>query len=482
MTYVPALPDWAHQTKARSAARRKPYFAYLMEMGTGKTKTAIDEMLELYEDGLIDVAVVMAPKGVYKNWVRTELPTHVPDRLEQEVFVGVWEPGGGRVANKEALQQLLSPLPGLRLLVINTESMSSGDRAYRYLLSFLESRKTGCYWVLDESTFIKNPEASRTKSVIQLSQMADYRRIMSGLPVPRGPLDMWSQAEFLRPGLLGNSYYAFRARYAVLKNQSLGSRTVKVVVGYQNIEELKSRIEPWSFRVTKEECLDLPAKVYTTREVELTDEQVRLYAEMRDFALAELANGEGTVSSQSVIVRMLRLQQMLCGHVQNDDGDVRDVQSNRLDTLMEVCGEVDGKVIIWTRFQRDRAAIAAALAEEYGWQAVAQFHGENVDSRQGESERFQNVPQCRFMVATYAGGHGNTWTAATTVVYYSNDFDLEKRAQSEDRAHRGGQTKRVTYVDLVAKNTVDEKILRALRDKINVASAVTGDNYREWIV
>lgn len=478
--YVPPIQPWEHQTRALARARDREFFAYLMEMGTGKTKVAIDEICELYIRGLVDAALIFAPKGVYMNWVRKELPEHVHPEILEQALVVHWMPGGGNKEHQGRLVSLLEPQPGLRILVMNIEAVSVGSRGVDFARDFLTSSWPRNYMVVDESTFIKTPSAQRTKNVVSLGDSARYRRIMTGAPVPRGPLDIFSQADFLKPGLLGVSWYAFRARYAVMKNQRFGSRKVKVVVGYRNIEELNERIQPWSFRVTKDECLDLPAKIYQLREVEMTPEQESWYAQLRDFAFAEL-DQETTVSSSAVIVQMLRLQQMLCGHVTDDNGELREVPTRRVDALVEVCQEAPGKVIIWSRFRHDVEVIVARLRKEFPDTTVAQFHGGNVTTRHIDAERFVNDPDCRWMVATYAGGHGNTWIVADTVVYYSNDFDLEKRMQSEDRAHRAGQTRHVTYVDLCVRNTVDERIIDALRRKINIAAAVVGDGYREWL-
>lgn len=485
MSYKYALAPWNHQTEAGRLAWRRAYFAWLMEMGTGKTKVCIDEFMQYYLEGLIDTVVIFAPKGVYRNWVRTELPTHIHDDYKDEVFVVPWEAGGGNASSQAALNRLLLPGPGLRVLVINTESMSSGETAYHYALRFIASSTVGCYMAVDESTFIKSPTAARSKKLWTLGHFTEvkFRRIMTGSPVTRSPLDLYGQAEFLQESLLGQSFFAFRARYAVLKEKQFPGQKRKtvVVVGYKNTDALADKLKEWSYRVTKDECLDLPPKIYTTREVELTPEQFTAYREMRDYALTELSGG-GMVTVDSVITRILRLQQLLCGHVRDDDGNMRTLSNYRLETLMDVLSEVSGKAIIWNRFRHNVTEIVDAIRKEYGPRAVAEFHGGNTNTRQADAERFVGDPECRFMVATYAGGYGNTWVVANTVIYYSNDLALEKRLQSEDRAHRGGQTKKVTYVDLVVKGSVDESIIKALRANIDMASAITGDNYKEWVI
>lgn len=485
-------PPYDHQRQAIRAGWMREEFAYLMEMGTGKTKVSIDEMAIYWEWGLITGAVVIAPTGVYMNWVEREIPTHMPERIRASVTP--WLRGAGGRAQEVRLQAALRPRDGLQVFVINTESLSSSTRAVRYLEQFLRAHR--CYVVLDESTFIKNPSAQRTRTITDLARLAAYRRIMTGSPVTRSPLDLYSQFEFLRPGMLGSrSWFAFRARYAVIrkarytikKRDRSGNlidtgKSPDVVVGYRNLQDLSDRLQQHSFRVTKEQCLDLPPKVYTRRDVELTDEQRQMYAEMRDFSLAQL-DGESFVSATSVLTKLLRLHQLVCGHVTDDDGVVHEVPSLRLEALMEVLTETQGKVIIWARYRRDIERIVAALRREYGEASVAQFHGGNTQTRQEDARRFIDDPSCTYMVSNQqSGGYGNTWVVASTVVYYSNDYDLEKRMQSEDRAHRSGQTRSVTYVDLVAPGTVDEKILVALRKKINIAEAIMQDGPREWII
>lgn len=483
MTYTPVLPDWAHQTEAKRRSAHKQFFALFMEMGTGKTKVIVDEFCQYWDERIIDTVVIIARKGTYMNWPRNELPLHIPQRIMDESVIRTWYAGGGNTEQRRQLHELLVPGPWLRILVINTEAFSVGDKALRFTQEFMALSNNGVYLVVDESTSIRHHGSKRTKNIQELArhENVNFRRIMTGLPNPRAPLDLFSQADFLQPGILGPSYFAFRARYCVLREQRFGGRKVIMVDGYRNTDELAERIKPWSYRVLKEDCLDIPPKVYTSVDVDLTEEQLRIYSEIRKNALAMIGEGGDMVSATSVITQILRLQQVVCGHVPSDYGEMMDVPTNRIEALLDVLEETSGKAIIWSRFRPDVTKIVAALKERFPESKVAEFHGGNADTRHLDSDRFQNDPETRWMVATYAGGHGNTWTAASTTVYYSNDFDLEKRMQSEDRAHRGGQKKTVTYVDLVARGTVDEKIIESLRKKIDLAAQVTGDRAREWL-
>lgn len=484
---------WGHQREAIRRSWGKEGFAWLMEMGSGKTKVAIDEASAMFERLMITGMVIMAPKGVYKNWVRRggELEVHMPDRILDTAHIGVWEAGGGNKKNQRRLEKGLTQGNGLRILVMNTEAVQTAGKARLYLQEFL--KKHTCAWYLDESTFIKNHDAARTKYILSVAPLAAFRRIMTGSPSPRSPMDLFSQFQFVKAGCLGHrNFFSFRGRYANtkqadftpkhLREEGAKSRKTTVIVNYRNLSELNAQIAPLSYRVTKEECMDLPPKIYTRRDVELTPEQLRAYKSLKEDAIAML-DAESFVSAQSVLVQLLRLQQIVCGHVTDDDGNEVDIPSNRLAALMEVAEEAGGKIIIWSRFRRDITKIVEALSKEYGAESVAQYHGGNTNTRQDDVDRFINDPECRFMVSNaQSGGYGNTWIVANTVVYYSNDFDLEKRLQSEDRAHRGGQTKSVTYVDFVSSGTVEEKIIKALREKMDLASMVTGDNYREWLI
>lgn len=471
---------FAHQLEANRRMWKRPGFALLMEMGTGKTKVAIDDIGMMVMSDLIDVAVVLAPKGVYMNWVYNEIPVHLPDEIRDQCYITHWESGGGTKSHQRVLMHAVDTEKKV-LLVMNTEALSSGTRALDYVRALMRGKRCAVY--VDESTFIKNPSSNRTRRVIQVGKMAEYRRIMTGSPVTRSPLDLFSQFEFLQEGILGSrSFYAFRARYAVMQQKVFGGRKVDLVVGYRNLDDLTDRVQGHSYRVRKEECLTLPPKVYTQRYVELTDQQRRMYSEMREEAFAILETGE-FVSATAVITQILRLHQIVCGHFTDADGQVHSLESNRVPELMEVLAEASGKVVIWARYKHDIQKIVEAISKEYGVESVAQYHGGNTDTRQDDARRFINDPSCMYMVSNQqSGGYGNTWIVADTVVYFSNDYDLEKRMQSEDRTHRAGQTRSVLYVDLVAKGTVDEKILHALRNKINIAGTVLGENVREWVV
>ena len=454
----------------------KENFAYFMEMGTGKTKVLIDNLAMLYDKGKVDGAIIVAPKGVVKTWYEQELPTHLPDHIENVTVL--WQPNITK-KQQEKLETLYEIGTALHILVMNVEALST-EKGVKFARKFLVSHRS--LMAIDESTTIKTPSAKRTKNIISLGKHAKYRRIMTGSPITKNPLDLYSQCEFLDPWLLNfASYYAFRNRYAEMKTMHLRGRSIQVVHAFQNLGELSEKVKAFSYRVLKEDCLDLPSKNWTKRHITLTADQRKIYDQMKKAAMAVL-NGKVT-TTMTVLTQLMRLHQITCGHFTADDGSTQLIPNNRITELMNVLEETEGKVIIWANYQRDVNQIIKNVTEKYGEGSIVDYYGLTPqEDRQDNIRKFQNGPDCRFLIGTpQTGGYGITLTKANTVVYFSNGYDLEKRLQSEDRAHRIGQKKKVTYVDLIAEGTVDEKIVEALRSKINIASEVMGEQLKEWI-
>ena len=364
-------------------------------------------------------------------------------------------------------------------LLLQTE-VSKSYKKKNFARKFINSHKT--LMAIDESTTIKTPTARRTKNIILLGKQAKYKRIMTGSPITKNPLDLYTQCEFLDPWLLDfTSYYAFRNRYAEMKTMHLRGRSIQVVSEFKNLGELSETVKTFSDRVLKEDCLDLPDKIYMKRNIKLSPDQFKLYKQMKDQAIAML-NGKVT-STATVLTQLMRLHQITCGHFTADDGSTQAISNNRMDELMGVLEETEGKAIIWAHYQYDITNIIQNVVKKYGEGSIVDYFGLTPqEERQPNIKKFQDDPKCRFIVGTPStGGYGITLTAANTVIYYSNGYDLEKRLQSEDRAHRVGQKKPVTYVDINAEDTVDEKIVKALRKKINIASEVLGEKLKSWI-
>ena len=531
---------------------------------TGKSKLTIDTACWLWLRGLIDGVLVVAPNGVHRNWVEKEIPDHVPDEVIKHVRAFHYQsPRADTKWHKQAVKAVIEH-KGFAWLTISYEAFmtASGKRA---LIDFFDKRHL--LYVLDEAHYIKTPTAERTKSILRSAKYAPFRRVLTGTPIAQGPFDAYSQIKFLiddywKQNRLG-TFTEFKQHFGIWKKgwnpTAFNPKTKKndgneydVLVGYRRLDQLNAMIQPVSSRVTKDDVLNLPPKLYSKRFFPMTPEQGKLYRQLRDEYIVWLETGgierdaaavaaepspdacptclgkrevefdgfiypcpdcgdapdlgaEGTtpVIAALAITRLLRLQQITCGYLPTDD-EAEPVYTipgpnRRLDLLCDLIEESQHKVIVWARFQMDITLIMDALRER-GISAVRYDGLVNDDERADAKARFQGerplyhngqvvgreaVPpeeQARVFVGNpAAGATGLTLTAAKTVIYYSNSFKLIDRLQSEDRAHRIGQDNSVLYIDLVAEDSVDEKVVEALRNKFNVASQITGDRLKEWL-
>ena len=480
MKYKFKTKPFKHQAEALEKACDQQYYAFFMEMGTGKTKVAIDNLAMLYLKNKVDAALIIAPKGVYDNWVTLEIPKHLPEEVPVKMMR--WQPRLSKTYQKELEIFVKHRFDGLKIFVMNIEALSTSKGA-KIAGVFLIQNEDNMI-IIDESTTIKNRSASRTKNLMTLKGYSSYRRILTGSPITKSPMDLYSQCSFLSTRALNfSSYYAFQGRYAIIKQRAFGARSFQEIVGYRNLEELNEKLEQFSTRTLKEECLDLPDKLYTRRNITMSDEQNSVYNQMKKLALAQLDSGELSTTA-SILTQIMRLQQICCGFFQPDVGEIRQLPNNRLSELLDITDELQGKAIIWASFTHDIQQIARSLRDRFGPDSVALYYGDTPqEDRQKIVHKFQDMTsELRFFVGQpKTGGYGITLSAATTVIYYSNSYDLENRLQSEDRAHRIGQKKNVTYIDLVCPNTIDEKILEALKSKINLSQKVFGEEARNWL-
>ena len=477
MFYKFKTKPYAHQLKALEMSWNKEVFAYFMEMGTGKSKVLLDNAAMLFDKGKINSVLIVAPKGVYKNWYDSEIPEHLPKHIDRNVVL--WK----AMITKEQKSKLDSlfeqNFTKLQIFIMNVEALST-RKGLDFAHQFLNVKKA--LFAVDESTTIKNPQAKRTRNIIQLSKLGKYRRILTGSPVTKSPLDLYTQCYFLDPYLLDHSsYYAFRTRYAIMKTMNFSGRSVQIVTGYHNLAELSKKLEFFSYRVLKDDCLDLPPKTYMKRIIQLTPEQKKVYAEMKKTALATL-NGK-TITTMNVITQLMRLQQITCGHFKADDDSMQNIKSNRITELMDVLEEVEGKAIIWAHWRHDIDTIVESIEDKYPGSVVTYYGDTTTEDRQKAIKKIQDPEsKVRFLVGTpQTGGYGITLTGASTMIYYSNGYDLEKRQQSEARIDRIGQEKPMTYIDILAEDTIDEKIVKSLRKKINIATEIMGEELKAWI-
>lgn len=475
--------------------RGRREFAVLMGMRTGKTKVVLDDWGEMADAGETRDLLVVAPGGAYRTWERA-IDDHLSEDMRSRTLVHTWNSSKGSAVERRRVENFLATVDPARprALLVNVEAISSVPKVRVLMEEFLRQRPA--VFAVDESTTIKRFDAKRTRFINgQFAPLAPWKRIMSGLPTPKSPLDLYSQFDFLNWRILGfRSFYVFRARYAdvlqlpfgeVRTHQVTGEqvrRKVAVVNGYKNVEELWGKIEPYSFRKLLADCYDVPKTMYLRREVALTPEQERIYRDLLQFCTAAL-NAVDYVTATMVITQMLRLHQLLCGHTRDEQGKLHQVDERRTDALVDVLQEYDGKAIVWCSYDESIDRVYQRLEREFGEGCAARFWGGNRATREAEERRFKEDPSCSYMIATQsAGGMGRTWDVADLMVYYSSTDNLEHRSQSEERTSAVGKTRPTTVVDLVVPGTVDDKILQALREKIDLAATVTGDNWRAWVV
>ena len=476
MNYKFKTTPYAHQITALEKSWQREYYAYFMEMGTGKSKVLIDNAAMLYDQGKIDGLLIIAPKGVYKNWYEQEIPEHFPEHIEKVTVL--WQ----ALINKKQdriLRTLFETDDKLHILCMNVEAFST-SKGVEFAAKFLSCHKS--MLVVDESTTIKNREAKRSKNICKLALHSRYRRILTGSPVTKSPLDLFSQSEFLRSELLEHSsFYKFRQRYAIMRKMNFGGRSVEIPVGYRNLPELSEKLKAFSYRVLKDDCLDLPPKTFMKRVIQLSHDQLKAYNQMKQLALAYL-NGK-SMTTATVLTQLMRLQQITCGHFKADDGTTQEIKNNRIEELLNVLHEVKGKAVIWAHWQIDVNLIIKALVKEFGNGCCVDYFGLTPQQeRQENIKKFQEDDDVRFFVGTpQTGGYGITLTAASTMIYYSNGYDLEKRQQSEARIDRIGQKHPMTYIDIMCENTVDERIVKSLRKKVDIATQIMGEELKDWI-
>ena len=465
---------YEHQRNALNESAEKNNWAYFMEMGTGKTKVTIDNIAYLYFQRKITSVLIVAPKSVYTNW-QSEIETHMPDVLKYQIFR--WN------LDKPKDYYKLNESKDLKIFLINVEALST-KRGFQACVDYLSKNKLN-FVTLDESTTIKNRQAKRTKNILALGKISHTKRILTGSPITKSPLDLFTQCAFLSPELLGfNSYLAFRNRYAEMTDIPVGSgRFISIPKYYKRLEELEEKMKKFSTRIRKDQCLDLKPKVRSKRYIELDGEGKKIYERLRTHALAIVE--DSTISFSNKLTEIIKLHQVCNGFTKDDNGTILNLHKSKLSALDEILEETDGKVIIWANYLYNIHEIKNFLIDKYGKKSTVSIYGEvSVEDRKNAVDRIQNDDSCRFLVANpTTGGFGLTLTACNTVIYYSNSYNLEVRMQSEDRAHRLGQKGTVVYIDIVAKGTLDEAIMKSLTSKGQIAAKTLGEeDLKSWLL
>ena len=465
---------YEHQRKCLEQSWDKENYAFFMEMGTGKTKVAIDNIGLLTKHKGLTAVLIIAPKSVYTVWAYDEIKKHMSPDIDYKIYA--WNLD----KPKDLEKAYNSNNKELTIFCMNVEALST-KRGSDAAIKFLTKHK--CLTIIDESTTIKNHKAIRTKNVLKLASFSKYRRILTGSPVTKSPLDLYTQCQFLSEKLLGySSYYTFRNRYCVTHRLDLGNgRYTEIPKYYIHVDELEEKLKQFSFRVTKDQCLDLPPKLYTKRYVDMNEDQDKVYKQLKQQALAILESD--IVSFNNKLTEIIKLHQVCNGFVKTNDGELKEFKNPKLHALGDIIEEADGKIIIWATYIYNIESIIKFLEEKYGKTSVVANYGA-VDSvkRTIAMKRFQEDATCRFFVGNPStGGFGLTLTEAKNVIYFSNSFNFETRKQSEDRAHRSGLKHEVLYTDIICKGTLDEKILFSLSNKNALASATLGDEFKEWL-
>lgn len=453
------IKPFQHQIKAYNLALLNPAFAFLMEMGTGKSLTAVAVAARRWERGEIKKLLIVAPTSVLPVWPKEFEACTIP------YICAILE--GSMEERIRTLKALNSIQGKLLVAVINYEATW---RIIDELLAWGPDMV-----IADESQRIKTPSAKQSKALHKLGKVAKYKLILTGTPVQNQPLDFFSQYKFLDEHIFGSSFYAFRNRYAIM-----GGYGGHQVVGYQNLDELIKKAHSIAFRVTKEEALDLPDQIDQIQYCTLEPEAASIYNELKKQSYAELNNQEITV--RNVLTRLLRLQQITGGFITTDDGTQHHISNAKLHLLKELISDITDagkKVVIFARFIPEIKAVLRIL-EEMGLE-YRHITGEVPNEQRGEQVRvFQGDPNCKVFVAQIqTAGLGITLHAADTAIFYSVDFNYANYSQARARIHRIGQKNNCTYIHLIAKGTVDEHVLKALQHKEDVARMVV-DNWRAY--
>jgi len=465
---------YEHQRNALNESAEKNNWAYFMEMGTGKTKVTIDNIAFLYLQRKITSVLIIAPKSVYTNW-ESEIETHMPEVLKHNIFK--WNIDKPKDFHK------MNESKDLKIFLINVEALST-KRGFEACADYLKKNKLN-FVTLDESTTIKNRSAKRTKNILGLGKLSHIKRILTGSPITKSPLDLFTQCAFLSPELLGfNSYLAFRNRYAEMTDIPVGSgRFISVPKYYKKLEELEEKMKTFATRIRKDQCLDLKPKVRLKRYIELEGEGKKIYERLKHHALAIVE--DSTVSFSNKLTEIIKLHQVCNGFTKNDDGKILQLHKAKLNALEETLEETDGKVIIWANYLYNIHEIKDFLINKYGSESTVSIYGAvSVEDRKNAVDRIQTDDKCRFLVGNpTTGGFGLTLTACNTVIYFSNSYNLEVRMQSEDRAHRMGQKGTVVYIDIVARGTLDEAIMKSLTSKGKLAAKTLGEeDLKSWLL
>lgn len=451
------MQDFQHQKFTFERAKDRDYYALLLEMGLGKSRIAIELAEYNHAQGRIAAVMVLCPKSLVRNWTTVEIPKH-----SSSPFVTYEWPAGKPVPE-------FNSSPVMAWLVLNHDAITREEfvevfRAFRNSYGLFAL-------VVDESTAFKSPKAQRTKVAVKLGKYASKKYILSGMPVPQSPLEAWSQFEILKPGILGSeSYYSFMHRYAVKKDITFGMRRISKVVGYKNLEELTSTIKKYGSMLSKEECLDLPPKMFRTLDVPLTEDQNKIYKSLKEEALAYF--NEEKIIAVNAVSLLIKLLQVAAGQIKRSDSIYEAIPSDRFEVISDLVEECAGKTVVWSYFVGASASIANALDKRQTY-TMKLTSGMTPTLKADSINTWKNNPACKVLIASPEGErYGHTWVESSNVIYANIRPSLEKYIQSQERTHRIGQTKSVLYTNILSEGTVERGIYKILESQKDIAEVV----------
>lgn len=476
MSYSFLTKPYDHQLEIFNKSKDLEYYGLFLEMGLGKTKIILDTLGYLFEENEIEGALILANKGSYRNWIK-EIKLHLNIKSKPIVWGSMYQ------TSVKEFNIHFKNFDGLKIFLMNIEALSY-PKGLKFAYEFLDQYVS--MLIIDEATAIKNRTAKRSKASLSLGKSAKYRRILTGSPITKTPLDLWNLCEFLKTGSLGfRSFHGFKNTFANIESQYVFIRNkkqqIEKITGYRELDKLKEIWQKFAVRKTKKECLDLPPKIYETVLVDLTDEQVFYYKKLKKELLVEFENEieeRGTISATIALTQMIKLHQIVCGYLRDSETNmIKYIDSNRIESILKQVEEVEGKIVIWTSHIPIIPKINFELRKNYGENSVVEYHGKINDTARTENvRRFMEDSTTKFFIGNPSvGGYGIDLFSSSTVFYFANSWNYEHRIQSEDRVHRIGQTKSVTYIDFLTENTIDTVIYESLQRKEDLANHILGD-------
>jgi hypothetical protein len=530
ITFTPKTSQFDHQKKLLEDTWDRPGYAVFWEQGTGKSKAFIDNGAVLYLEKAIGGSLLVAPNNLHRNFISREVPKHLPDEIAENARTLYWHNQKSKTKAWQNEAREFLKFDGYKILGMSYDGLIT-DLGKALTKEYLTSTK--CLYGCDESNRIANLTAWRTKVVLASAPYAPFRRVLNGTPVTQAPWDVYPQikfcdANFWKPHGL-DSVEAMKATFglwdkavkrvpvgvAISRGKSLNyyyekndipeclRTTFKQEGGvglqyiptqqtdeegvpmYKNLHQLRDILEPIRSRVLKKDVLDLPPKLYTRLDFDLTPAQRRTYQEILEFG--HTVAGDRAVSTNMALTVLLRLQQVCCGYLVTDmepgdeDPIIIPIDPNpRIDLLKDVVDGVEHQGIIWARFTPDIDSICKTL-QAMG-KSFVRYDGQVDDDQCAANEESFHRGDAQWFVSNQAkGGEGLTLNEAKTMIYFSNSFKLRDRLQSEDRPHRYGQDTSVNVIDFLARGTMEERLINRLIGKFEVASIVNGDELKQWL-